>query len=51
LFSGKKFGPGETRGFVVFAEVFEGVLEKSGGWTWFFGGESVVDVVRKDFVF
>jgi hypothetical protein len=45
LFLGKKSGPGEPRGFAVFAEVFEGVLEKRGGWTWFFGGENVVDCV------
>jgi hypothetical protein len=41
----KKNGPGETRGFVVFAGVFEGCLKKRGGWTWFFDGENVVKCV------
>jgi hypothetical protein len=47
----KKLSPGETRGFVVLLEFLRGVLEKVGGWTWFFDGENVVDcvvnVVRK----
>jgi hypothetical protein len=31
--------------FREFWAVFRGVLEKTGGWTWFFAGEFVVDCV------
>jgi hypothetical protein len=41
----KIFGPGAIRGFVVFAGVFEGVLEKVGAWVWCFCGQVVVECV------
>lgn len=38
----KKWGPGESQGFAVFAGVLRGVLEKTCVSWWFFAGVNVV---------
>jgi hypothetical protein len=38
---------GRRCGIVRFCWVFEGGLEKAGGWTWFFDGKNVVRCVVK----
>jgi hypothetical protein len=39
----KKIRRGPDSGFYCFAVFLRGVLEKVGGWRWFFDGENVVD--------
>jgi hypothetical protein len=39
--------PGESRGFAVFAGVFEGCFEKCGGLAWCLCGEYVASFVVK----
>jgi hypothetical protein len=44
-FFAENLAPARVGAFCIFADVFEGVLEKVGGWTWFFGGFVVVECV------
>ena len=54
-FFAENLAPARVGAFCVFADVFEGVLEKVGIWMWCFGGENVVlcvvDVVVKSLFF
>src|SRR5580704_9069628 len=43
----KKCCAGDGEGLCGFAGFLRGVLEKTGGWTWFFDGKNVVGCVVK----